>query len=90
MGFHQTVEKAADNQYLQFTAAILINDINLVPYSKKEKVQIRTNDEFPLLDMKWAVPLIGTYNLLHSGEMDRNLNILEREVPTYSTLCTIP
>ena len=52
VGFQQTLENASGNQHLQFTAEIWINDVNLPPSVKKDRVQIVTNDKFSFLDMK--------------------------------------
>ena len=50
--FQQTVDKAAGNQHLQFTAEIWKPDENPPPQAKEDRVQIVTKDEFPFLDMK--------------------------------------
>ena len=52
--FQQTVNKAAGNQYLQFTAEIWKNEEKSPTPAKGERVQIVTNDEFPFLDMKMS------------------------------------
>ena len=39
--FQQTVDKAAGNQHLRFTAEIWTNDMNLPPSAKEDKVKIR-------------------------------------------------
>ena len=50
--FNQTVDNAAGNQHLQFTAEIWTNGMDPPPYTKKDKVQIVANGKFPFLDMK--------------------------------------
>ena len=50
--FQKTVNKAAGNQHLQFTAEIWTPELNPPLSAKEERVQIATNDEFPFLDMK--------------------------------------
>ena len=50
--FQQTVEKAAGNQHLQFTVEILKNYTKHPLPAKEDKVQVITNNEFPLLDIK--------------------------------------
>ena len=57
--FHQTVNKASGNQYLQFNAEILTKDKELTPSAKKDKVQILANEELPFLDMKISCPPEG-------------------------------
>ena len=52
--FQQTVNKAAGNQHLQFTAEIWTTEENPPTLAKEERVQIVTNDEFPSLDMKMS------------------------------------
>ena len=50
--FQQTMNKAAGNQHLQFTAEIWTKEDNS-PTPEKEKIfQIVTNGKLPLLDMK--------------------------------------
>ena len=50
--FQQTVNKAAGNQHLQFSAEIwTTKEISPTP-AKEERVQIVTNNELPFLDMK--------------------------------------
>ena len=70
--FHQTVDKAAGNQYLQFSAEIYMNDKNPPPSAKKDKVKIMTNKKFHFLDMKTAGTLRGTCNLEYLGKRDSN------------------
>ena len=50
--FQQTVNTAAGNQHLQFTAEIRTNKANFPTPVKEYLVQIMTNDEFPFMDMK--------------------------------------
>ena len=52
--FHQTVDKVAGNQHLQFTAEIWMNDENLPPSLKKDRFQITTNKKLTFLDMKMS------------------------------------
>ena len=52
--FQQTVNTAAGNQHLQFTAEIWTNKENSPTPAKEYRVQIGTNDEFPFLDMKMS------------------------------------
>ena len=52
--FQQTVNKAAGNQHLKFTAEIWTTEKNSPIPAKEERVQIVTNDEFPFLDMKMS------------------------------------
>ena len=59
MEFQQTMDKAADNQNLQFTAEIWTNDKNTPPSAKKDRVQIVTGNKFPFLDMKMSWSLEG-------------------------------
>ena len=49
--FQQTVDKAAGNQHLQFTAEIRKPNKNPPPQAKEDRVLTVTKDEFPLLDM---------------------------------------
>ena len=49
MEFQKTVDKAAGNQKIKFTAEICMNDENLTPSMKNHIV---TNNEFPFLDTK--------------------------------------
>ena len=51
--FQQTVDKAARNQHLQFTAEIWTIEEKSPTPAKEERVQIVTNDKFPFLDM-WS------------------------------------
>ena len=44
--------KAAGNQHLQFTTELWTKEENPPTPEKEERVQIMTNNEFPLLDMK--------------------------------------
>ena len=48
----KTVDKAAGNQQLQFTAEIWTTYENYPTPAKEERFQIVTNNEFPFLDMK--------------------------------------
>ena len=50
--FQKTVNKAAGNQHLQFTAEIWTNEENSPTPAKEEIVQIVTNKKFPFLYMK--------------------------------------
>ena len=50
--FQQTVNTAAENRHLQFTAEIWPNEVNSPTPEKEDWFQIVTNDEFPFLDMK--------------------------------------
>ena len=50
--FKQIVDKAAENQHLQFTAEIWTNYTKLPPSVNKFKVQTMANDKSPLLYMK--------------------------------------
>ena len=50
--FQQTVNKAAGNQHLQFTAEKWMKEENSPTPENEERVQIATNNEFPFLDMK--------------------------------------
>ena len=50
--FQKTVDKAAGNQHLQFTAEIWRPDENSPPQAKEDRVQTVTKDESPFLDMK--------------------------------------
>ena len=71
--FQQIMYKAVVNQYLQFTAKICTNDMNLPPSVNKYKAQIVTNNEFRLLDMKMSWPPEGGgCNLYYSGKRDSN------------------
>ena len=68
--FQKTVNKAARNQNLQFTAEIWAKEKNSSTPVKEERVQIVTNDEFPFLYMKRAGPLKKTCNLECLGKRD--------------------
>ena len=50
--FQQTVNTAAGNQHLQFTAEIWKDGANLPTPENEDRFQIVTNDKFPFLDMK--------------------------------------
>ena len=52
--FQQTVNKAAVNQHLQFTAEIWTIEENSPTPAKEGRVKIVTNDEFPFIDMKMS------------------------------------
>ena len=52
--FQQTVNTAAGNQHLKFTAEIWTKEANSLTPAKEDRVQIVTNDEFPFLDMKMS------------------------------------
>ena len=49
--FQKTVNKAAGNQHLQFTAEIWTAEEKSPTPANEERVQIVTNDEFLFLDM---------------------------------------
>ena len=53
--FQQTVNTAAGNQHLQFTAEIWKNEANSQTLEKEDRVHIVKNHEFPFLDtyMSW-------------------------------------
>ena len=48
------MNKAVENQHLQFTAEIWTEEENSPTPAKEEQVQIVTNDELPFLDMKMS------------------------------------
>ena len=50
----QTLNKAAGNKHLQFTAEIWTTEENSPTPEKEEIVQTATNDKFPFLDMKMS------------------------------------
>ena len=50
--FQKTVDKAAGNQHLQFTAEIWKPNETPPPPAKEDRVQVVTKDESPFLDMK--------------------------------------
>ena len=50
--FQQTVNLAAGNQHLKFTAEIWTDRANPLIPEKEDQVQIVAKDEFPFLDMK--------------------------------------
>ena len=52
--FQQTVNMAAGNQHLQFTAEIWTNKENYLIPEKEYRFQIVTNDEFQFWDMKMS------------------------------------
>ena len=52
--FQQTVNKAAGNKHLQFTAKIRKKEDNYPTPAKEEWVQIVTNNKFPFLDMNMS------------------------------------
>ena len=52
--FQQTVNKAAGNQHLQFTAEKWTKEENSPTPENEERVQIVTNKKFPYLDMKMS------------------------------------
>ena len=57
--FQQTVDKAAGNQHLQFTAEIWTNNKNLPPSDKKDRSQIYPDDGLTVLDMNIRCYLEG-------------------------------
>ena len=61
--FQQTVNKAVENQHLQFTAEIWTNEETPPTPAKEEIFQIVTNDELPFLDMKMSCPPEGDLQL---------------------------
>ena len=52
--FQKTVNNAAGNKYLQFTAEICATEKNSPTAVKEGRVQILTNEKFPFLDMKMS------------------------------------
>ena len=52
--FWQTVNTAAGNQHLQFTAEIWRKEENSPPPAKEDRVQIVMNNKFPFLYMKMS------------------------------------
>ena len=52
--FQQTVNTAAGNQHLKFTAEIWTDGANSPTPENEDRVQIVTNDKFPFLDMKMS------------------------------------
>ena len=50
--FQQTVNTAAGNRHLEFTAKIWTNEANFPTPKKEYRVQIMMDNEFPFLDMK--------------------------------------
>ena len=52
--FQQTVNTAAGNQHLKFTAEIWTDGANSPTPKKEDRVQIVTNDELSFLDMKMS------------------------------------
>ena len=52
--FQQTVNKAAGNQHLKFTAEVWTKEENSPKPVKEEIFEIVTNNEFPILDMKMS------------------------------------
>ena len=55
--FHKIVDKTAGNQNLQFTVETWTTGTILPFYAKEYKVQVMTNDEFSVLDIKMSYPL---------------------------------
>ena len=52
--FQQTVNLAAGNQHLKFTAEICTDGANPPIPEKEDRVQVVAKDEFPFLDMKMS------------------------------------
>ena len=66
----QTVNKAAGNQHLQFTAEIWAPEVYPPLPAKEDRVQIVTNDEIPFLDMK----------IIWSPEEDLKFRVFRKKV----------
>ena len=81
--FQQTVNKAAENQHLQFTTEIWTTENNSPTPSKKERVKIVTNNEFPFLDMKLVCRQRGTCNLACLGKKDKYWSKLVQKLLTH-------
>ena len=69
---NQTVNTAAGNQHLQFTAEIWTDESNSPTPEKEDRVQIVTNNEFPFLDMKMSWSPEGDLQFGVFREIDSN------------------
>ena len=89
--FQQTVDKAAGNQHLQFTAEIWKPDENPPPQAKEDRVQTVTKYEFPFLDMKMKWTPEGEYNFSVFRKAGQKLKYVGKEsTHTPGTLHAIP
>ena len=89
--FQQTVNKAAGNQYLQFTAEIWTTKKNSPIPTKEEIFQILTNNGFPFLDMEMSWSLERYLQLSVFRKRGHQLKYVSREIThTPGTLCAIP
>ena len=89
--FQKTVDKAAGNQHLQFTAEIWKPDENPPPQAKKERVQIATKDKFPFLDMEMRWTPEGELNFSVFRKAGQQLKYVGKEINhTPGTLRAIP
>ena len=89
--FQKTVDKAAGNQHLQFTAEICKPNENPPPQVKEERVQTVTKDEFPFLDMKMKWTPEGELNFSVFRKSRQQLKYVGKETThTPGTLRAIP
>ena len=89
--FQKTVNKAAVNQHLQFTAEIWTTEENSPTPAKEEIFQIVTNNKFPLLDMKMIWSPEGDLKLGVFRKNGQQLKYVGKEsTHTPGTLRAIP
>ena len=89
--FQKMVNKAAGNQYLQFTVEIWTKEVNSPTPVKKERFQILTNDKFPFLDMKMIwFPEEDLQFVVFRKKVEQLKYVGKESTHTPSTLCAIP
>ena len=89
--FHKTVNTAAGNQHLKFTAEIWTDGANQPTPKKEDQVQIVTNYEFPFLYMKMSWSPEGDLKLGVFRKKGEQLKYVGKEsTHTPGTLRAIP
>ena len=89
--FQQTVNLAAGNQHLKFTAEIWTDGANLPTPEKEDRVQVVAKDESPFLDTKMSWSPEGELQFRVFRKKGRKLKYVDKESNhTPRTLRAIP
>ena len=89
--FHQTVNLAAGNQHLKFTAEIWTDGVNPLTPENEDRVQIMSQDELPFLYMKMSWSPEGGLQFGVFRNKGQQLKYVGKEsTHTPGTLRTIP